>query len=192
MMDAKPRPALPNFSRDTKSASLAAAALAGLLAFSTLAATGALFWQAQSYEAEEAEALAEASAVMARLVSLREQTAASEPESAAIGALRQRIAALKSLDVGAAPPVTRLLVVLEEIAPASVALDSLAYDRAAGTLDLVASSDSSEALTDFFDAANRNSLFESVRVVDKKQAGGENADSLFEIRLSMRLRSGES
>jgi hypothetical protein len=184
----QPQPPLPNFSRDMQGASLAAAASTGFVTLATLVVTAALAFQTESYRTDGSLAAHETSEALQRLAEFRAKTDASELEASTITALQQRIAALRSLDVGSAPSVIRMLEAVEEIMPEPVALASLNYDRASAALELVAGSESSESLTAFFDAANRTALFNEVRVVDKKQAGnGESAASLFEIRLSIRV-----
>ena len=111
----------------------------------------------------------------------------SEPSASAIAALRQRIAALNALDFGAAPSVTRVLAVLEQLTPPAVALQNLDYDRGRIALELVAVSESSDALTVFFDIASRSGFFKSVRLIDKKQAGATAGSApLYQVRLSIR------
>ena len=128
----------------------------------------------------------------AETAALRKEQTLNEPKAAAIGLLRQRIASLNALDFEQAPAVTRVLSVLEELMPPTVALQNLDYDRAKGALELQAVSGSSEDLTAFFDVASRSPFFKTVRLVDKKQAGtSDDGTALFQVRLSVVLSNGE-
>ena len=135
--------------------------------------------------------LKQAAALAAETATLRKEQTLNEPEAAAIGLLRQRIASLNALDFEAARP-SRVLSVLEEVMPPTVALQNLDYDRAKGSLELQAVSGSSEDLTAFFDVASRSPFFKTVRLVDKKQAGtSDDGTALFQVRLSVVLSNGE-
>jgi hypothetical protein len=183
---------LANFSRDLRPFCLGIALTAGALGFCALAGTVVLAIQSVSYWSERHRVMNQASEAEAELAILRRQQNGPELEAAAVGVLRQRIAALNALDFGSAPAVARVLSILEDLMPPAVALQSFDYDRAKGTLDLVAVSESSEDLTRLFDVASRSPFFKGVRLIDKKQAGSLNTgSSLFEIRLSMYLSYGE-
>jgi hypothetical protein len=180
-----------NFSRDLRRISHGLALAIGVLSAIALAATAMLLHESAAYRDSLAGTLKQIAEIGAELDSLRSQHL-DEPDASAIGALRQRIASLNALDFGAAPSVTRVLAVLEQLTPPAVALQNLDYDRSRGSLELVAVSESSEDLTAFFDITNRSSVFKSVRLVDKKQAGvSENSAPLYQVRLSMRLAEGE-
>ncbi len=182
-----------NFSRDLRGASLGAAAIAGILALAALAATAVLVVETARSRAAQERMLSQARVLEAEAATLRQQQSKSEPQAAAIGELRQRIVSLNALDFGQAPPVTSVLSALEELMPPAVALQNLDYDRTKGTLEIVAVSASSEDLTNFFDIASRSRSFKAVRLIDKKQAGASDEGvSLFQVRLSISLASGES
>ncbi len=180
-----------NFASDLRTFSLALAlALAGLAAVA-LVETTVLLWDSWALSAGEGQTLKQADALGAEVAALRSQRR-DEPDPAAIKALRQRITALNALDYAGAPSVVRVLSALEGLMPPSVALETFEYDRSRGALELVAISQSSEDLTAFFDVANRNKFFASVRLVDKKQAGStEGAAQMYEVRLSVRFGGAE-
>ena len=183
---------LVNFSRDLRKASLAVAVAAGVLVLGALLASAILVAESVSLRTARERMVAQAAALAAETATLREGQKLSEPEAAAIGLLRQRIASLNALDFEAAPAVTRVLSVLEELMPPTVALQNLDYDRAKGSLELQALSGSSEDLTAFFDVASRSPFFKTVRLVDKKQAGtSDDGTALFQVRLSVALSNGE-
>jgi Tfp pilus assembly protein PilN len=180
-----------NFSRDLRAASRAAAVLAWLAAAGTLIAIGALIFQSQSYR-EARERMVEQAATLAAETQELRQKELQNPGAAAIGTLRQRIAALNSLDFAQAPGVIAVLSALEQLMPGPVALQNLDYDRNHGALDLAAVSASSDELTAFFDAATKSPAFKSVRLIDKKQASaGEEAGAQFQVRLSITPVSAE-
>ena len=183
---------LVNFSRDLRKASLAVAVAAGVLALGALLATAVLVLDGVSLRTAQERMLKQAAALAAETATLRKEQTLNEPEAAAIGLLRQRIASLNALDFEQAPAVTRVLSVLEELMPPTVALQNLDYDRAKGSLELQAVSGSSEDLTAFFDVASRSPFFKTVRLVDKKQAGtSDDGTALFQVRLSVVLSNGE-
>ena len=183
---------LVNFSRDLRNASLAVAVAAGVLALGALLASAVLVFESVSLRTAQERMLKQAAALAAETATLRKEQTLNEPEAAAIGLLRQRIASLNALDFEQAPAVTRVLSVLEELMPPTVALQNLDYDRAKGSLELQAVSGSSEDLTAFFDVASRSPFFKTVRLVDKKQAGtSDDGTALFQVRLSVALSSGE-
>ena len=183
---------LVNFSRDLRKASLAVAMAAGVLALGALLATAVLVFDGVSLRTAQERMVEQAAAVAAETATLRKEQTLNEPEAAAIGLLRQRIASLNALDFEQAPAVTRVLSVLEELMPPTVALQNLDYDRAKGSLELQAVSGSSEDLTAFFDVASRSPFFKTVRLVDKKQAGtSDDGTALFQVRLSVALSNGE-
>ncbi len=181
-----------NFSRDLRKASLAVAVAAGVLALGALLASAVLVFDGVSLRTAQERMVEQAAAVAAETATLRKEQTLNEPEAAAIGLLRQRIASLNALDFEQAPAVTRVLSVLEELMPPTVALQNLDYDRAKGSLELQAVSGSSEDLTAFFDVASRSPFFKTVRLVDKKQAGtSDDGTALFQVRLSVVLLNGE-
>jgi Tfp pilus assembly protein PilN len=181
-----------NFSRDLRQASLGLAAVAGILALGALLATAMLAFDSASLRTARERMLTQAAALAAETANLRKEQTLNEPEAAAIDLLRQRIASLNALDFEQAPPVTRVLTVLEQLMPPTVALQNLDYDRAKGSLELLAVSGSSEDLTAFFDVASRSPFFKTVRLVDKKQAGtADDGTALFQVRLSVVLSNGE-
>ncbi len=183
---------LVNFSRDLRNASLAVAVAAGVLALGALLASAVLVFESVSLRTAQERMLKQAAALAAETATLRKEQTLNEPEAGAIGLLRQRIASLNALDFEQAPAVTRVLSVLEELMPPTVALQNLDYDRAKGSLELQAVSGSSEDLTAFFDVASRSPFFKTVRLVDKKQAGtSDDGTALFQVRLSVALSSGE-
>jgi Tfp pilus assembly protein PilN len=181
-----------NFSRDTRLLSLVLAFVLAGLSVAALIETGMLVWDSFEYSAEREQTLKQADELGAELETLLSQHR-DEPDANAIKALRQRIAALNTLDFAGAPSVVRVLSVLEQLMPPSVALESLDYDRGRSALELVAVSESSEDLTAFFDVASRSKFFASVRLVDKKQAGTKASSAqMYQVRLSIRLVSGEA
>jgi Tfp pilus assembly protein PilN len=183
---------LVNFSRDLRKVSLAVAVAAGVLALGALLATAILVFDGASLRTAQERMVEQAAALAAETATLRKEQTLNEPEAAAIGLLRQRIASLNALDFEQAPAVTRVLSVLEELMPPTVALQNFDYDRAKGSLELQAVSGSSEDLTAFFDVASRSPFFKTVRLVDKKQAGtSDDGTALFQVRLSVALSSGE-
>jgi Tfp pilus assembly protein PilN len=183
---------LVNFSRDLRKVSLAVAVAAGVLALGALLATAILVFDGVSLRTAQERMLKQAAALAAETATLRKEQTLNEPEAAAIGLLRQRIASLNALDFEQAPAVTRVLSVLEELMPPTVALQNFDYDRAKGSLELQAVSGSSKDLTAFFDVASRSPFFKTVRLVDKKQAGtSDDGTALFQVRLSVALSSGE-
>ncbi len=183
---------LVNFSRDLRKASLAVAVAAGVLALGALLASAVLVYESVSLRTARERMVEQAAALAAETATLRKEQTLNEPEAAAIGLLRQRIASLNALDFEQAPAVTRVLSVLEELVPPTVALQNLDYDRAKGSLELQAVSGSSEDLTAFFDVASRSPFFKTVRLVDKKQAGtSDDGTALFQVRLSVALSNGE-
>lgn len=191
-MSARIRLPLVNFSRDLRKASPAVAVAAGVLALGALLATAVLVFESASLMTARERMLKQAAALAAETATLRKEQTLNEPEAAAIGLLRQRIASLNALDFEQAPAVTRVLSVLEELMPPTVALQNLDYDRAKGSLELQAVSGSSEDLTAFFDVASRSPFFKTVRLVDKKQAGtSDDGTALFQVRLSVALSNGE-
>lgn len=174
-----------NFSRDLRTASHAAATIAGLAAAGAMIAMAVLLLESQSHREARGRMLVQAAGLRAQVQALRGQELRN-PDAAAIGALRRRIAALNSLDFEKAPAVMSVLAALEEIMPAAVALQNLDYDRTHGALDLVAISASSEELTAFFDAATKSQAFKAVRLIDKKQASAsEDGSPQFQVRLSI-------
>jgi Tfp pilus assembly protein PilN len=181
-----------NFSRDLRPLSHAVAALALVLALGAVSVSAVLVYESAGYWTAQKRMAAQAAELAAEAASLRGRQNLNEPEAGAIGALRQRIASLNALDFGQAPSVNRVLSALEQLMPPAVAVQNLDYDRAKGTLELVAISQSSDELTSFFDIANRSSFFKAVRLIDKKQAGaGEDGSPLYQVRLSLSLASGE-
>ncbi len=180
-----------NYSGDTRRASLGVAAFVSALALSALIAMVVLIVQSTSYWADRDRMLQQTSQISTELAALRKRDV-NEPEASAIGALRQRIASLNSLDFGTSPAVARVLTVLEDLMPYQVALQNIDYDRSKGTIELVAVSKSSNELTTFYDIANRSQFFQNVRLVDKKQAGrSDDGAQLFQVRLSIHLSSRE-
>ncbi len=191
-MSARIRLPLVNFSRDLRKASPAVAVAAGVLALGALLASAVLVFDGVSLRTAQERMVEQAAALAAETATLRKEQTLNEPEAAAIGLLRQRIASLNALDFEQAPAVTRVLSVLEELVPPTVALQNLDYDRAKGSLELQAVSGSSEDLTAFFDVASRSPFFKTVRLVDKKQAGtSDDGTALFQVRLSVALSNGE-
>ncbi len=181
-----------NFSRDTRLASLVLALVLAGLSVAALIETGILVWNSFEYSTEREQTLKQADELGAELATLLSQHK-DEPDATAIKALRQRIASLNALDFAGAPSVVRVLSVLEQLMPPSVALESLDYDRGRSTLELVAVSEASDDLTAFFDVASRNKFFASVRLVDKKQAGTTaNSAPMYQVRLSIRFGGGEA
>lgn len=180
-----------NFSRDLRRLSLALAIVIAGLSGAVFIATAVLLHQSATYNGVRERTLQQISDIGAELASLRSQHT-GEPDAGAIKALRQRIASLNALDFGAAPSVTGVLAVLEQLTPPTVALQNLDYDRGRMTLEIVAVSESSEDLTAFFDIVNRSSFFKSVRLVDKKQAGSTSGSvPLYQVRLSIRPSDGK-
>jgi hypothetical protein len=181
-----------SFSRDLTAVSRVAAAIAGVLAAAALIASAVLIFESQSLEARRERMLAQTAAFATEAAALRDQQTGGEPDTAAIAALRRRIASLNALDFAQAPSVTGVLGILENLMPDAVALQNLDYDRTRGALDLVALSASSEDLTAFFDAATKNLAFKTVRLIDKKQAGAaEDGIAQYQVRLSIILAAGE-
>ena len=180
-----------NFSRDMRRLSLALALAVAVLALLAFAETGSLLWQSADSWSERSETLKQADGLGAELAKLRSQHR-DEPDPVAIQTLRQRIASLNALDYAASPSPVRVLSALEQFMPPSVALESFDYDRSRGALELVAVSESSDDLTQFFDLASRNAFFPSVRLIDKKQAGTTAGSApVYEVRLSIRFGGGE-
>jgi len=180
-----------NFSRDLRPLSLLLALVLAGLSAGALIETGILLWDSSVSWAEREQTLKQASELSAELETLLSQHR-DEPDHAAIKALRQRIATLNALDFAGAPSVVRVLSMLEQLMPPSVAVQNLDYDRGRGALELVAISESSEDLTAFFDIANRSKFFASVRLVDKKQAGTtENSAPMYQVRLTIHFGGGE-
>ncbi len=176
-----------NFSRDLRRFSLLLVLAIGGLSIAALAATAVLLQESATSLRRTERAWQQIKDTSGEVEKLR-SAQTGEPDAAGIKALRQRIASLNALDFGAAPSVTRVLAVLEELTPPAVALQNLDYDRGRGSLELVAVSESTEELTAFFDITSRSSFFKSVRLVDKKQAGtSENSSPLFQARLSLQL-----
>jgi len=181
-----------NFSSDLRPISLAFALVLAGLSTVALIEAGILLWDSSASWTEREQTLKQAGELGAELQNLLSQHK-DEADSAAIKALRQRIATLNALDFAGAPSVVRVLSTLEQLMPPSVALQNLDYDRSRSALELVAISESSEDLTAFFDIANRSKFFASVRLVDKKQAGtAENSAPMYQVRLSIRFGGGES
>jgi hypothetical protein len=179
---------LPNFSRDMRIASIAVATAAGILALGTLAVAGTFFYESRSMQESRSRLELQTSEINVQLATLR-QRGRNEPKADAIGSLRQRIAKLNALDSGFAPAVTRVLSVLEEIMPPSVALQNFDYDRSKGALEVVAVSASSEDLTVFYGIASQTPFFKNVHLIDKKQAGtAETGELMYEVRLSVHLK----
>ncbi len=181
-----------NFSRDTRLWSLVLALVLAGLSMAALVKTGILVGDSFKYSAEREQTLKQADELSAELGTLLSQHR-DEADANAIKALRQRIASLNALDFAGAPSVVRVLSVLEQLMPPSVALESLSYDRSRGALELVAISESSDDLTAFFDVASRSKFFASVRLVDKKQAGTtESSAPTYQVRLSIRFGGGDA
>ncbi len=150
-----------------------------------------LLLESHSYRETRERMVAQAADLAAQAQALRGH-GLQNPDAAAIGVLRRRIASLNALDFAEAPAVTSVLAALEEMMPAAVALQNLDYDRTHGALDLVAISASSEELTAFFDAATKSPAFKAVRLIDKKQASAaEDGTMQFQVRLSITPGTGE-
>lgn len=181
-----------NFSRDLRPLSRAVAAVALALAFGAAFTSAVLVYESAGYWTARERMTGQAAELAGEAASLRGRQNRGEPGAGAIGALRRRIASLNALDFGQAPSVNRVLSALEQLMPPAVAVQNLDYDRAKGTLELVAISQSSDQLTSFFDIASRSSFFKAVRLIDKKQAGtAEDGSALYQVRLSISLASGE-
>jgi Tfp pilus assembly protein PilN len=181
-----------NFSYDTRPLSLVLASLIAALSIAALVTAVALIYDSFSQHLERDRAAVRTREITEQLSRLRSSRTSNEPDAGAIRTLRQKITSLNALDFGGAPSVPRVFSVLEELLPPAVALRALDYDRNRGALELVAVSESSEELTTFFDLASRSPFLKSVRLVDKKQAGsGENAQPLFQVRLSITLSPAE-
>lgn len=126
-----------NFSFDLRPLSLSLAlALAGLSA-AALIETSVLLWDSSASWTEREQTLKQAGELGAELQNLLSQHK-DEADSAAIKALRQRIATLNALDFAGSPSVVRVLSTLEQLMPPSVALQNLDYDRSRSALELVA------------------------------------------------------
>jgi Tfp pilus assembly protein PilN len=181
-----------NFSRDLRVHSLAFAGITLVLALGAVSASAVLVYESAGYRTAQERMAAQAAELAAEAANLNGRQNLNEPEAGALGALRQRIVSLNALDFGQAPSINRVLAALEQLMPPPVALQNLDYDRAKGTLELVAISGSSDELTSFFDIASRSSFFKTVRLLDKKQAGtAEDGSLLYQVRLSISLASGE-
>jgi hypothetical protein len=113
--------------------------------------------------------------------------AADAPQPEAYRKLRDRVDKLNVLDFAGSVSTGKLFDALEGLLPPRVALTALDYDRAKRTVDIVAVSEASEALTSLFDVLDRNSLFSEVRLLDKKQSPGV-LDSQVQVRLSLTVR----
>jgi Tfp pilus assembly protein PilN len=180
-----------NFSRDVRPLSLVLSLVLAGLAAAALFETGILLWEGAGYWVERSRTLKQADELGAELATLLSQHR-DEPDPVAIRSLRQRIASLNALDYAGAPSPVRVFSTLEQLMPPSVALQNLDYDRGRSALELVAFSESSDELTAFFDLANRNTFFPSVRLVDKKQAGTTATGApVYQVRLSIRFGGGE-
>jgi Tfp pilus assembly protein PilN len=177
---------LVNFSRDLRRISrLAAMALWAGSALAVLAA-GWLVSDGLALR-DDATASARIEESLAEQRAQAKSRAASAPAPEAYRILRSRIERLNVLDFAGSASTGKLLDALEELLPPRVALTALDYDRSKRTVDMVAVSEASEALTSLFDVLDRNALFAEVRLLDKKQAPGA-LGSQVQVHLNLRLR----
>lgn len=126
---------------------------------------------------------------LAQLVSRQQQTEASNklPPVAELQTVKQRVAALNGLLPAQTHSVFSLLDDLEALVPDRVWLSAVLYRPRAAEVQLVAESESAEALTGFLLRLEKTARFSEVMLTRQAQQGAHEQRTVqFELRLKER------